>query len=227
MCRPSSCHFLAAVFVSLTVMPAGVHEVRAQATDREQILQSAEWRQTMRDLDEWSSVQKIYDKDQLAQLQQELKKTIAEMPAEQLSDLLGDLQRKVMVLNSNEARHARKWLDQTLAVATPAYAAKIRAELPDVARLTAAQLQEQLDRWEDQQAARRRSAAEFAELREQQAEQVREDRIRWETERANFAAGQPSFARNNFSFTNTRRVYRPGFQQQAFRYPLLYGGFRW
>jgi hypothetical protein len=219
MIRLSTTVLLSIVVVCLGTTLGTGHQAFAQTTsDREKILNSDDWRNTMRDLHEWSSVQQIYDKDQLAKKKQQLDKKIAGMSADQLTDFLSDLKQKLQILHSDEARKARAWLDETMEVAAPAYAKKIRDKLPDVAESTAAQLQEQLDVYSNQIAARRKNAADDKESREQEVKQIREQHIRDQKARLQSEiAGEQSGRRKNPSVSIRR--YNS--------YPTLFGGFRW
>lgn len=208
---------------------SGIDDVVAQTTDREKILNSDDWKKTMQDLEEWSSVQQIYDQDQLAQKKRELDRKIAGMSAEQLTDFLAELKQKLVILNSAEARSARRWMDETMAVAAPAYVQKIRAGLPDISGMTAAQLQQQLDLFQDRIDTTRKSAADAAKFREDQVKQIRQQRIRDDSARLQSELAAESAPRSNYNFTiQQRRTYSaPAFQRRYGVYPLLYGGYRW
>ncbi len=122
----------------------------------------------MLDCEQWSSVQKIYDTDQMAKLKKVLQQKVAQSPADQLQSFLRDLKQKLAILNSDETRQARAWLDESLAVAAPAYGKKLCPQLPDVARFTAAQWQQKRDEYQNQVSAKRQYAANFAKGRDAQ-----------------------------------------------------------
>ncbi len=213
MIRPSTSLWRALVLIALTAATPAIQPADAQSTDREQILNSADWKQTMQELQQWSSVQQIYDKEQLAKKRQELDEKIAAMSAAQLTDFLSDLKQKLKILNSAEAQQARKFLDETMAVAAPAYAQKIREQLPDIADLTPAQLQLQLDKYQNRIAQKQQFATEFAEQREDQAKQIREQRIRDQQARLKAQLAAESAPRSNYNFTapqNSHLRSRPG-----------------
>ncbi len=205
---------------------AGLEKARAQddgakTPDRQTILNSPQWKQTMRDFEEWSSVQQIYDKDQMAKLKQQLEQKVAGMSADQMTDFMDDLKQKLTILHSDEARDARKWLSETFAVAAPAYAEKLREKLPDIATLTAAQLQLQLDKYEDEMAAKRKYATDFAKEREDQAKQIREQRIRDQKARLQSEISSAAAARSNYNFSAPVQI------RTYASYPSLWGGYRW
>jgi hypothetical protein len=111
------------------------------AAAREQILRSQAWQEMMHQFDEWLSAQSLYDPKQI---QARLAAGIGRMTAAQLRWFLNDMHEKLEVLTSQAARDASTYLTETLAVASPAYARKIREKLPDVLVMTAAQINQQL-----------------------------------------------------------------------------------
>ncbi len=227
MNRLSSFRLLVFALALVSAATVGLQHTRAQGgaqtSDRDKILNSPEWKQTMKDLEQWSTVQQIYDKDQMAKLKQQFEKKIADMPADQIKEFMDDLKQKLKVLNSDEARNAREWLAETLAVAAPAYAEKIREQLPDIATLSAAQLQLQLDEYENKIAAKRKYASEFAKQREDQAQQIREQRIRNQNARLESQMAAEATPRSNYNFSAPAKVrtYTPP------PYPWIWGGYRW
>jgi hypothetical protein len=228
MIRPSTSVLRAVMLIALTTAAPASQRAGAQSTDRERILNSADWKQTMQELQQWSSIQQIYDKEQLATKRQELDEKIAGMSAAELSDFLTDLKQKLKILNSPEAREARQFLDETMAVAAPQYAKKIRAQLPDVADLTPAQLQLQLDRYQDRIARKQQLASEFEQQREDQAKQIREQRIRDQQARLKAQLSAESLPRSNYNFNPPKqkiRTYEKPYR--PIRYPFLWGGYRW
>ena len=98
----------------------------AESADRQRILSSPPWKQALHDLDEWYSVQKVYTADELGNVKRQFDQKVARMSADELAGFLQDLQQKLVILNGEEARDARKWFGETLAVAAPEYAKKIQ-----------------------------------------------------------------------------------------------------
>jgi hypothetical protein len=115
------------------------------AAAKEKIMSSPEWKQTFHDFNEWMSAQVIYDADQIQQVRKRMALGISRMTPAQLERFQSDIQEKLAVLNSAEAKQAGTYLTETFAVASPAYARKVRAKLPDVLTMTAAQINQQLD----------------------------------------------------------------------------------
>jgi hypothetical protein len=109
---------------------------------------SESWQETLRGFDEWSRVQQVYLPQQIVEMRRKmLDKATSLSPAES-ERFRGEISAKLHVLMSAEARDARKWLADTLAVASDSYAEKIRAKLPDITKESARQLQADLDAFE-------------------------------------------------------------------------------
>lgn len=120
---------------------------RAQAEQarRELILKSELWRNTFVGLDEWLSVQTMYDKNQLEDIKKRFSDRVEKMSADDLEEFRQDLDAKLEMLLGSEGRDILGWVAANLARAAPAYRKKMGIEYPDVANLTAAQLRQQLD----------------------------------------------------------------------------------
>ena len=89
------------------------------------------------------------------------------MTAAQLRWFLSDMQEKLQVLSSQEARDANTYLAETFAVASPAYTRIIRRKLPDVLAMTAAQVDRQLAIF----AAKHQSMLEMQKIFQQSTQQ--------------------------------------------------------
>jgi hypothetical protein len=140
----------------------------ADTPEREQILQSQEWKQTIADFENWLSTQKLYDAQQAKQTQARLEVGISRMTPAQLQYFEKDMQGKLTVLTSDQAREAEEYLSQTLAVASPAYARKIRQKLPDVLTASAGQISQQLAGFAAKRDATAQLQQTFNDSRQQQ-----------------------------------------------------------
>lgn len=116
----------------------------ADSAERDAILKSQPWQQTIADFNTWLTGQSIYDAQQVQQTKARLDVGISRMTASQLRYFQSDLQAKLQVLTSEQSRDAEAYLAQTLSVASPAYARKVRQKLPDLLTATAGQVSQQL-----------------------------------------------------------------------------------
>lgn len=165
---------LAAVIrLAASVQPLSAAEARDSSSDdagdedRQALLDSDEWHDTMHALDEWFSAQPIYSEEQVERIRVRMRRSIARMSHQQLVDYKQDLDEKLDILFSPEWRAQMELLSEKLAVATPSYAKKIGLRYPDVANLSAAQLQKELDSLQAQQAGAQREATAFNQIRRQ------------------------------------------------------------
>jgi hypothetical protein len=181
---------------------------------KQTILDSDSWRQTMRGLEQWFSVQVIYDRQQVAQLRAEMRQKIAGMSAADLTEFEQSLQDKLAILQSPEAIETRAWAEAYLQAASESRAAEFRKRLPDVARMSAAEIAQALQNNQRERAAAIARREAFDRTRNQQVVSIR-DMQRQQAEAANRAreAAAQSFNQRqaNQDQTAPRRYQRyPG-----------------
>ncbi|MGA2256747.1 MAG: hypothetical protein ABSG53_19025 [Thermoguttaceae bacterium] len=167
---------LAAAAVAAPAAPAAAPAAAANGdmAAKKQILDSPAWQQAMFGFNQWLSVQVLYDKDQVAQIKAQLKDKVKKMSAAQLRAFLEDLQQKLAILGSKEAIAARAWAEDYLTHFTAAAGEKFRKTLPDVAKMTAAQLQQALYDLQQRREAEAASQSAFDQQRDQQVAAIRE-----------------------------------------------------
>jgi len=170
-----------AAFLLIITFASGVAESAAQTDQppqggdatRAEILNSKRWRSAVHGFKEWLSVQQVYSKEQAQALTVQFDANVAKMSASQLQDMLDDMEAKLNVLFSPEAEEARAWLANYLTAYNQHGIEKIRQKLPDVAKLTAAQMRQELLRLDQEQKQNRRTTQETRRLRDQQAQNFR------------------------------------------------------
>jgi hypothetical protein len=131
-------------------------------TARRQVLTSDRWRRAERGLNEWLSVQQLYSPEEVAVLRTQFQHRIDRMSPAELQDHLVNMEEKLAVLSSPAAEDARRWLAQFLAVQAKYTDAQLRERRPDVANMTASQIREELERFQQRRgvAQRTQSAAQ-------------------------------------------------------------------
>ena len=150
------------------------------------------------------------------------------MTAAQLQWFLSDMQEKLQVWSSQEARDANTYLAETFAVASPAYTRIIRRKLPDVLAMTAAQVDRQLAIF----AAKHQSMLEMQKIFQQSTQQeiayneqqilaIREEHEH-ALDRAESAAAAWASRSNNFT---PARDYYPWVGDQFNNGVGFYGGY--
>jgi hypothetical protein len=118
---------------------------QADKARREVILKSESWRTTMAELDQWYSAQPIYDPKQVDEIKKQTSRRVEAMSADELEEFRQDVESKLAILQSPDGRDILGWVAANQAAASPAYRKKMDIQYPDVARLNAAQLREQLE----------------------------------------------------------------------------------
>jgi hypothetical protein len=141
---------------------------------KQAILDSKEWREVRRALQEWLSVQKIYSPQELKAMKAQIDSEIAKMTAPELQDFLDDMRDKVNVLLSKEGDEARSWLAQYLAVKVVSKQEwdKMR---PDVLNMTSQQLKERLEQLAQKNAQTAQQSEIAAQGRNIQTQAIRQE----------------------------------------------------
>jgi hypothetical protein len=141
---------------------------------KQQILDSETWRETLRRLERWFSVQVIYGPPEVAQLREQFRDNVQRMSATELAQFQQELQDKLDVLERPEAAEARAWARAYLQAASESRAAEFRKRLPDVVRMSAAQLEQALQDNQRERAQAMASRRAFDQLRNQQVTAIRQ-----------------------------------------------------
>ncbi|HEV3416756.1 MAG TPA: hypothetical protein VG056_08095 [Pirellulales bacterium] len=176
--KPLLALFVLAALAHLGVAPLDITAARSAEPDgdaaaRSQILESPAWRQAMEGFNEWLSAQAIYDKSEIPRVRARITDKISKMSIGQLQNYLQDMQQKLAIINSKAAFDAQAIVLDDLNVASNAYAAKLRKELPDLATMTAGQVQQTLLGLQQQQTETRANEAAFQSSREQELATVK------------------------------------------------------
>lgn len=137
-------------------------------------------RATLRDFEEWASVQKTYDAEQVKQIRTRLIEKASNLSGDDLEAFLDNVNERLQILMSAEAKEARLWLTKTLATAADVRVEKIKAKLPDVAKLSASQLEEELKLFEARRSSQEKSYADFNTTRKAQIDSLQAEKRRQE-----------------------------------------------
>jgi hypothetical protein len=184
----------------------------AQNAERQQILESERWRQAVRGFDEWLSVQKLYTPAEVATLRAQFQSRVSRMSPAELRDQLDRMEDKLAVLNSPEAEDARRWLGQFLAVQAKYTDAQLREMRPDVARMTASQIREELARFQQRRGQNQQSQAAFQQgtaMQFQTTQAMQAARRAQNTAQAN--TGQQGSRAATFAPPTQRSIDLPGY----------------
>lgn len=163
--------------------------------ERQQILESDRWRRTMRDLDEWLSVQTIYSEGEVAAIQANLRENMASKSAAELEQLLKDMEDRLKVLTSPEAKDARLWLADFMAVARNPEQ-QLGRQMPDVWNMTASQIRQEIQWLQQTRAQRQQTHSSFQQSRAVQAQVARDAKSNRQTARS-FGTNRADWPANN------------------------------
>ena len=170
----------------------------AAATDDEAaknaIFNSDEWRRTRMAFDDWLSVQRMFNDQQVADIKARFRKQIATMNSRDLQSFLEQMQGKLNILLSPEAADARRWLGHFVSPEVIFTPEEIRQF--DIVTMTVPQLEEAVRTFEARRAARRSQGAAFNSSREQQASRTMQANRDRRQASAQTRAGAQSAARS-------------------------------
>jgi hypothetical protein len=136
------------------------------------VVDSPEWQATRQEFYNWLSVQQVYSEQEIQKMISDLRLRVSAMNEQQRRAFLKDMQSRLAVLNSEQAQQARAWFNENLSRMTPKGQAKLRQQVPDVANMNAAQLQQALSQKQMQFQSRQRGQAASAQFRTQQNQQI-------------------------------------------------------
>jgi hypothetical protein len=195
----------------------------AEMAERKKILQSPQWAAAEQAFEDWLSVQQAYDAKRIGQMRAALKAKISRMSASQLRQFLAGMDQKLAVLNSSEAQQARLWMAQYMALASQSKVDELRKQMPDISKLTAAQMQLELEKFDLQQASVQQTQAAFDAGRQQQVAQLQQAKaaMRASREKALDRAYSDAAAYGGGPYYNGNYFNGPG------RYPIYSGAYRW
>lgn len=141
-----------------------------------EIMSGPRWRRAVFELGEWLASQQIYTPQEVNRIKADFNRRVAGMSSYELEYLLDDLDAKFKVLETPEARDAKAWLGQYLAVMSDQRRAEALRDVPDVVTMSASQLQQEVNRIEQKRVTlqqRQQAFDQTRDLRVQLAEDSR------------------------------------------------------
>ncbi len=223
--------FWSVVWIALVIAAIVALRREARAADttddeaaKQEIFASKAWQQAMAGLNEWLSVQVIYDQKEVPQLKREVVEKCDKMTASELRNYLADLQQKLQLVSSPEAISLRSYIGYNLSVASDAYAAKIRRQLPDVLDMNALQVRQAMYDLEQKQAGVKAREAAFQQQRQTQLKLVQQWNQQTADASAAAAAQAASLSAGGYSPAPPPRNPMPTYNPA----PIYYGwGWPW
>ena len=117
-----------------------------------EIMNSNRWRRAIFELGEWLSAQQIYSPQDVRSIKADFNRRVAGMSSYELEYLLDDLDAKFKILDTPEAKDARQWVGQYLAVMSDQRRAEVLKDVPDVVKMSSGQLQQEIEKLEQKKA---------------------------------------------------------------------------
>ena len=135
---------------------------------RSQILESSAWRRAMFEVNEWLLAQRVYTPQQVEEMRTQFRQRVNEMSGADLKLLLGDLETKLQIIDTPQAREAKAWMGEYVAVLAERRRAEVLRDLPNLATLTSSQLHQEIVRIKQKRStldSRQRGAAQSVAAR--------------------------------------------------------------
>lgn len=137
-----------------------------------EIMGSSRWRRAIFELGEWLSAQVVYTPAQVRNIKADFNRKVEKMSSHDLEYLLDDLDAKFKILETPEARDARSWLGQYLSVMSDQKRAETLRDVPNIVTMTAAQLQQEIQKIEQKRGSLQQQQSAFDEGRQQLVQQA-------------------------------------------------------
>lgn len=176
------------------------------------ILNSPEWQRVVSEFNNWLSVQKLYPQSEIPRVKAQFKAKVATLSADELKDWLTQMESKLQVLMSPEARDAREWLGYFVSASAVLPEEEIKRF--DIVNMTTDQLQQTIDDVETRRSALRVQQQAFDQTRQQQVQQTlqqtqeRNRQIRGDYTNRSFGSYFPSEAYQS-QFAPRRQIQSP------------------
>lgn len=113
-----------------------------------EVLNSPAWRRAIFELGSWLDSQQIYTASQVASIKSDFNTRVSKMSSFEVQYLLEDLEAKFQVMDTPEARDAREWVGQYLAIASDSKRSELLKDVPDVTRMSAGELANEIQQIE-------------------------------------------------------------------------------
>jgi methyl-accepting chemotaxis protein len=147
-------------------------DAAGDVTRKAEIMNGQRWRRAIFELSEWLSSQQIYSPQEVNRIKADFNRRVAGMSSYELEYLLDDLDAKFKILETPEAKDARAWVGQYLAVMSDSKRAEVLKDVPDVVTMSAAQLQQEVDRIEQTKASLQQRQQAFDQSRQTMVDQA-------------------------------------------------------
>lgn len=153
-------------------------ETRSSGDDKrtaqvQEIIEGPQWQAMLQRFEKWLSIQQIYSPEEVVAIKNDFNTRILQMQPKEVKQFLEDMNARLDVLMSEPAEEARQWVNQFMSV-TRNPQERLAEKRPDVMRMSAAEIRNELQQFQQQQATRQQAQAAFNRTRELQVQSARE-----------------------------------------------------
>lgn len=119
-----------------------------EAAARAKILDSECWRRANFELNEWFRAQTIYTREEVAELRADFAERVDSMSAQELEDVIHDMEAKFKILDSPQVQEVREWFGRFMSVLAERRREEILRDIPNFATMTPAELKQEIQKFQ-------------------------------------------------------------------------------
>lgn len=161
---------LVRVDTSLPATDADADDVSKKAA----IMKGPRWQRAVFELGQWLATQAIYPPEEVLQIKAGFNDRVARASAADLAAMLDDLDAKLRIVDSPEARDARDWVGHYLSALSDRRRADALADVPDITKMSAAELQAEIAHVAQKRSDIQQRQAAFETGRQELVDQARQ-----------------------------------------------------
>lgn len=154
--------------------PAATNDDTDALTRKAAIMQSPRWQRAVSELGRWLATQTIYPPDEVLRIKAGFNDRVARATADEIAAMLDNLDAKLRIVESPEAKEARDWVGHYLSAMSDQRRARALAAVPDITTLTAAELQAEINRVTQKRADIQQRQAAFESGRQELVQQAQQ-----------------------------------------------------
>ena len=154
--------------------PAAANDDTDALARKAAIMQSPRWQRAVSELGRWLATQTIYPPDEVLRIKAGFNDRVARATADEIAAMLDNLDAKLRIVESPEAREARDWVGHYLSAMSDQRRARALATVPDITAMSAAELQAEINRATQKRADIQQRQAAFESGRQELVQQAQQ-----------------------------------------------------
>jgi hypothetical protein len=132
--------------VRATAVPPATDAADDDVSRKAAIMNGSHWQRAVFELGQWLATQSIYPPEEVLRIKAGFNDRVAAASADDLEEMLANLDAKLRIVDSPEARDARDWVGHYLSALSDSRRTRALADIPDITKISAADLQARIDR---------------------------------------------------------------------------------